>query len=57
MGLRMNFAKSQPIRIWVVPNIDLLVTDLGCQVGSLLFVIWDFLWGLDSKIGKFGILL
>lgn len=33
----MNLSKSQLIGIGVVPNLEVLATNLGCQVGSLLF--------------------
>lgn len=36
-GLRLNLTKSIIIRVGSVPNIDLLVANLGCSIGLLPF--------------------
>lgn len=35
IGLKVNFGKRSLIEIGEIPNIDMLVADLGCRVGSL----------------------
>lgn len=45
----MNFGKSTLIPIGDVPNIDMLVVDLGCKVGSLPVTYLSLLVGASFK--------
>lgn len=45
----MNFGKSALLAVWEVPNINMLVVDLGCRVGSLPTTYLGLLLGAFFK--------